>query len=555
MLTSIVAGIFMLGLLVFIHELGHFVVAKAFGVGVPVFSFGMGPRLAGLYWRGTDYRLSAIPVGGYVRMSGADPFGEEDPDEYVEPEEDFMQKSVWARLLIMLAGPAFNLVLPLIIYGFAAMLGEPQRAPVVGTVLDHSPAQAAGVLPEDEVRAVDGQPSRTWGEVLMALDERAGQSVFLAIQRADQSLTLELSVSPATDTGHIDMEDLGIYHTRRSTWVGVDGPGSAAWDAGLRTGDAILEVDGAEVRTWEQLMAALSGREHQIRFVHAVTGPDGSSTTEERAATLRAPLHWIPLPGDQVDNRWGLVPAMLYVGSVITDSPAHKAGVLPSDRLVAVDGTYLTEWSQLTPLVMNTAQDYSPEVAPGKLELLVSREGQLALHRFAPRMQREIIFDEVRYRPIMGIHQHPRAFIDGPEVRIYYGPGEAVSRAVEQTGDLVGFTMSILGKLLTGDIKGEEALGGPVAIFRIAGEGAREGIFHYFRLIGAISISLGILNLLPVPVLDGGHILFYLIEGVRGRPLSLAVRERLQMVGVLALVVLMLLVTANDVVDWITGSR
>jgi len=312
-----------------------------------------------------------------------------------------------------------------------------------------------------------------------------------------------------------------------------------------------VAVDGVEVSTWAELMGALGGDEHVLHYKRV--GETGS--VAESDVTLVAPLHWVPRPNDPMSNRWGLVPAMLHVGQVGGESPALAAGVLPDDRILAVDGTYLTEWAHLTALVKATAQEYAPGVAPRMLDLVVVRDGEVINHRFAPRMEREIILGEVRYRPIMGIHQYPDAFVDGPRVQVYYGPLDATSRAVEETGYLFSQTMNILGKLLTGEIKAQESLGGPVEIFRMAGEGARRGIFSYVRLIGTISISLGILNLLPVPVLDGGHIFFYLVEAIRGRPLSLVLRERLQMVGVLALVLLMLLVTANDLTAWITGGR
>ncbi|MBW1879720.1 MAG: site-2 protease family protein, partial [Deltaproteobacteria bacterium] len=135
MLVKILAGLVMLSVLVIIHEFGHFVVARLFRVGVPVFSVGMGPRVGGFRWKGTDYRLSALPIGGYVQLAGADPFGEEDPDAYVDPAEDFMQKPVWQRFLVMLAGPAANLALPLLILSAILMAGEQRPDTVIGMVL------------------------------------------------------------------------------------------------------------------------------------------------------------------------------------------------------------------------------------------------------------------------------------------------------------------------------------------------------------------------------------------------------------------------------------
>ena len=157
MLSSLLAGLVAIGILVVLHEFGHFLFAKLFGVGVPVFSVGMGPRLFGFHFRGTDYRISALPLGGYVRMSGADPFGEEDPDEVVAPEEDFMRKPIWQRLLIMFAGPLFNLAFPFVVFTIVLMLGEPRSVSEIGLVLEDTPAFDAGLREGDHVVAVDGE--------------------------------------------------------------------------------------------------------------------------------------------------------------------------------------------------------------------------------------------------------------------------------------------------------------------------------------------------------------------------------------------------------------
>jgi regulator of sigma E protease len=170
-----------------------------------------------------------------------------------------------------------------------------------------------------------------------------------------------------------------------------------------------------------------------------------------------------------------------------------------------------------------------------------------------PQLTREVVRGEVRFRPIMGVERHPTAYVEGPSVQKYYSFLEAVPRAIEQGTEVFRLTIGVLGKLITFDLKPQEALGGPVEIFRAAGQGAESGFHGFARLLGTISFSLGIVNLLPVPVLDGGQIVFYAIEGIRGRPLSLEVRERVQMVGILALAALMLMVTVMDVNRWLSG--
>ncbi|HMV69512.1 MAG TPA: site-2 protease family protein [Myxococcota bacterium] len=171
-LTYMAAGLFMIGLLVVVHEAGHFLFARLFGVGVPIFSVGVGPRLFGVIWRGTDYRLSMLPLGGYVLMSGADPFGEEDTEHVVPPEQDFMRKPVWQRLIIMAAGPGVNLLLPFVLFTFLYMAGKPDVGPVVGAVFPGSAAAEVGLRPGDRVTAVDGDPIEIWHDVDDALARR-----------------------------------------------------------------------------------------------------------------------------------------------------------------------------------------------------------------------------------------------------------------------------------------------------------------------------------------------------------------------------------------------
>jgi regulator of sigma E protease len=179
--------------------------------------------------------------------------------------------------------------------------------------------------------------------------------------------------------------------------------------------------------------------------------------------------------------------------------------------------------------------------------LQVIRAGEMVELTLQPEMVREVRGTEPRYRPIIGIFQYDDSFIAGREVRKYFGITEAVPIAVAETAMVFGHTVKVLSNLVTRKLQVKESVGGPVAIFTAAGQSAEDGLFAFAELMGMISFSLGFINLLPVPVLDGGHIIFYTVEAIRGRPLSLEFRERVQMVGVLGLVALMLMVTAYDI--------
>lgn len=549
-MTTILAGLGLLAALVVVHEFGHFVVAKIFGIGVPVFSVGMGPRLWGFKWRGTDYRISALPIGGYVRLAGADPFGEEDPDdELVEPDDEFMSRPVWQRLLVMLAGPAFNLALPFVVFTAVLMLGEPQDHPTVGLVLDDSPAAEADIRYGDVFLEVDGEPIDIWIEVIDAFTVAGEEErpLEVLLDRGGERVQRTLPTPPLRDNGYADMTHVGIRSYRLSGRIGVDDPTSPAARAGLTSGDMIVAVNDTPVEDLEQLKAQLVGvgpfdleleREEGNEVIRMVADPAWSSE----------------LPQDYERDRFGLVRGDLFVGDVVPDTPAEAFGVQSGDRILAVDGKPVETWVDLVDLVGETAAEHVEGADPRALTLSLLRDGAVVDLAFAPRMEREIVAAEVRWRPVMGIRPYTERYVGPPQTRKYYGFLEAVPRAVEETTYLFTQTMKVLGQLLTGGLKAKESLGGPIEMFRMAGEGVSAGMFTYVRMIGTISISLGIINLLPVPVLDGGQIVIYLLEAVRGRPLPLSVREKMQMVGVLALVALMLYVAVNDVNRWITGG-
>lgn len=541
----IVSGGVMLGVLVVIHEFGHFLVARLFGVGTPKFSIGIGPRLFGFKLWDTDFRISALPIGGYVQMAGNDPFGEEDPDEQVPPEQDFMRKPIWQRLLIMLAGPAMNLALPLVLFTGIYMLGQPQPEARIGTLYPYSPAAEVGLAVGDRLTTVAHEPVDVWSDLIRVLERHIDEPIALTVTRGERPIDVTLpagSVQLRPD-GQIESTLLGISPNPRSTLVGVPDPKSPAGLAGFRTGDAVVSVDGAEVRTWEDLEAALTtAGEHSLVRVRAIDGEVARDTVAVRAPTVAVAAGALA---------WGFEHPATYVGAVVPESAAQQAGVRVGDRLEAVDGAPVRVWSDVLTLVARTAEnaptslDGSTEPRPLRLEL--TRDGERISLDFSPRWEREVLPSKVNIRPLMGVGQYAELHVSGEMIRKYYGFGEAGTRAVEETGALFAQTMQMLGMLVGAKVKVTEVMGGPLAILQAAGESAKDGIFTFVRMMGMISLSLGIVNLLPIPVLDGGQILFYAFEGIRGRPLPLVWRERIQMVAVLMLAALLLVITVNDV--------
>ena len=564
-LSGPAAAVLAIATLVFIHEFGHFIVAKMCGVAVTTFSLGFGRRLVGFEYKGTDYRISMIPFGGYVALAGADPFSyDEDIDQQLEdPEMAFHRRPVWQRLLVIGAGPAMNLVLPVIVFTALLMAGEPRPSNEVGTVGADGVAAEAGLLPGDHIVGVGTQSGlRTFGEVgeaLLALGEGTHP---VTVERDGQTLELPFTLPE----GGVKEARVGLSSTRASAKVGIDDPRSPAGRAGLETGDTIASVDGAAVRDWLELEQALSVAAPRLALT--VESPDG----DVRSITVTSDPAWAALsatPPGAAAQRWGVLPSSLFVASVSPSvtppddgffagcgptpseapppSPAEQAGIAQGDRFLRIDGQPVLLWSDVLRLVSATMEGEGEGATARPVDIEMVRAGEVVSLTMTP----EVIEDTdqmARYyrRPVIGVVSLG-GYVSGPDVRVRYGFVPAVTRATEETIASARFVLDTLASMVTREVDMKQSVGGPVEIFRQASQAAERGIFDYARLLAMLSISLGIVNLLPVPVLDGGQLLFFLLEAIRGRPVSVTLRERAQQLGVLFMVLLMLTVLVWDI--------
>lgn len=536
-----------IAVLVVVHEFGHFLLAKLFGVGVPVFSVGMGPRVFGIRWGGTDYRFSALPIGGYVRMAGADPFGEEDfEDGYVPPEQDFMRKPVWQRLLIMLAGPAANLVLPVVLFAGIYLVGIPDAMPTIGMVSHGSPAAEAGLQVGDKIVSVDGVPVSARSHVLDALVPKVGQAIPLQIERdgAPLVVTLPPDALELAATSAIKLDRFGAGFAVRTTRFGIDDPSSPAAKAGLESLDGILAVDGVAVSTWEEMNAALDGDAHTVRYVR---GDKETGERTEAEVVLERDPSWSPRIDDPIANAFGMVPADVFVGTLLVGLPAHQAGLEPGDRLYSVDGARIHDFSQLIREVNRTLDVSGPEPTSEAVQLEIIRDGRRFVEVLQPAVDDQPSVFGTTYRLLIGFERPNSTVASGAMTTVRYGPIMAVRKGFERTGSAILDTFTALTSLVRGLGDPRDSVGGPIAIFTVTGRSLMAGFHVFAGTIAVISVSLAIVNLLPVPALDGGQIVVFLFEWIRGRPLSAEVRMRIQMVGVILLFTLLILVTANDI--------
>jgi len=435
-----------LGILVAIHEFGHFWVARRCGVKVLKFSIGFGPSLYSRVGRdGVEYSLSAIPLGGYVRMAGEN--GEEDGVE-VAPGEAFSTKPVLQRIAIVAAGPAINLLLAVLIFIGLGLRGEAGLAPIVGAPTDVA-SVASHALPEGvEIVAVDGEPVDTWRDVTMALLERAG------------------------DTGAVDF--------------------------------------------------TVKYPESDIKYHSEIPINDYLAQGE-----IGNPLDALGIPV------W-MPKADFIVGRVLGDGAAAKAGVLLGDKILTTDGQQFDGFHPWARYI---------EKNPGKLiELELLREGR-TLNLTVKPSPVELNGETVGR---IGVALVPGKYPEHLIRRYHYSIGEAIGLGFVRTYETSMFILRSIGKMVIGDISSKN-LSGPISIAKVASDSAESGIYSWLGVLALLSISLGVLNLLPIPMLDGGHLLFYLVELIKGSPVSEAIQQFSMKIGVVLVMLVTVMAIYNDI--------
>lgn len=542
----------MLGVLVFVHELGHFLVAKWCGVRVLKFSIGFGPTIGFGRWKlawtrnGTEYVVAWFPLGGFVKMLGENPDDEEqDPEVRYNPEETLGAKPVWQKLAIVFAGPAMNLLLPVVIFVGTLAVGIPRPLPVVGTVEAGSPGAAAGLRPGDTVLAVDGRDVRWWDDVEDALRGRPGESVALRIERAGeiQDVTVPVAARAGLDVfGGVKKTGwAGVGHMRLRATLGIPEASSPAAVAGLRSGDRVTRVGDVAVEDWRGFEAAYAAASGDVKLAL------------ERGDAEQPESREVTVPGLGSAQALGVVPAAVLVSRVEPGSAADRAGIQAGDLLLAVDGGPVGSFPSFAEIV---------RASQGReLEIAYARAGQTFVVRVAPELKEAdtgLGVKEPRY--LIGVTAEAPGLVGAVGRDVERNPLVSVPRAVGMTWEVTRTFLQGLGKLVTGEVSSKQ-LAGPIGIAEIAHNAMQRGWEAYLSTLILISINLGVLNLLPIPVLDGGQAVLFLIEGVKRSPVSLRTREVVQQIGLTMLVALMGFAFWNDLsrhwtrlVDWLRSS-
>lgn len=431
-MTSILAFVFVLGVLIFVHELGHFLMARRIGVRVLTFSLGFGPKLVGFRRGGTEYCISAVPLGGYVKMAGENP-----EDARTGASDEFLSKSKWQRFQVLVMGPVMNLALAIIVMALVLYQGAQvplfeERPTVVASFMPESVAKQAGIQLGDRILAVDGEATDSWQKLQMVILGKANRLVTLTIDRGGK--TVNVPLIPAAK-GKFEVGDIGIYPIIR------------------------------------------------------------------------------PL-----------------VAAVEKDFPAQQAGLQPGDLIFAADG----ERDISNPRLIEVIKAHPN--APINLE--IQRNGKTQIVAVTPRP----VDDTVKIGAQLTVESRTM------------NPGivEAFNLSLQQNWEWGTLILKTLGGLVTRHTSVKQLMG-PVAIADLSGTAAEQGWVPLFSLMAMISLNLGLLNLMPIPVLDGGHIAILAMEGVSRRDFSIKVKEKMLLAGFVLLLMLMVTVIYNDLtrIQWI----
>ena len=451
-LHTIVAFAVALGILIIVHEYGHYLAARLCGIKVLRFSVGFGKPIA--TWRRgrdrTEWTLAAIPFGGYVKML-------DEREGYVEPAElprAFNRQSVWKRFLVVAAGPTFNFVFAIFVYAGLFMHGLPEVRPVIAQPLAGTLAARAGFQDGDTLTAIDGERVRTWGDVRWRVLEAALQHQILTVETVGEEGQISLLTLDLRDVSDKEVEGdllarlgLKLYRPKLEPVLGELMSGSPAERAGLEAGDRVTRVDNQPISTWEELVLAVRARPEQT----------------------------------------------------------------------------------ITFTVMRGGAALSIKVRPEAVEMNGKKIGRIGA---APQI--------------------PASHAERMLVRVHYGPVQALLKGVQKTYDIAVFSFRMIGKMLLGEVSWRH-LSGPVTIADFAGQSAQLGWIPYVNFLALISISLGVLNLLPIPLLDGGHLMYYTLEIIKGSPVSERAMELGQRVGLTLLLVMMAFAFYNDLNRLLSG--
>jgi len=533
----------LIGSLIFVHELGHFLFAKAFGVKVITFCLGFGPKILRVRGRETEYCIALIPLGGYVRML------ESSKTDIVMPEDrkrTFESLSIFKRVIIVLAGPTMSLVFPVLLYFGVFVSGGPLLPPTVGVVLPGHPADGK-LRPGDRIMSINDEDVGTFDEIKRIIARSSGQTLRFRVFRDLRHVDVEVTAADTLERRELDiverMGTVGIQPSAPAACIGVPNPDSPAYRAGLRTFDVVTYVNGESIRRFidlERILESNHGETVPVTYLRPVDVPNALGGLADMSVYEAGVVALTPDPnGHDLVSRTGMELADLYAAVVPEESSLYLAGLRPGDKLLKLDNEAIGAWSMFTEKLMATPN------RPHRIDYLSARDGRLRSGTFQVRREDYVSQGQLETRYFTRVeHWLPLA----PEERVAHPAllRYAFEKAIEETADVVRFNLVAVVRLIQGRLS-LESLSGPLTIYEVAGEEGRRGPGYFIWVMAVLSINLGLLNLLPIPVLDGGHLMFFALEALLRRPIPLRIREISHLVGMGLIVLLMALAFKNDV--------
>ncbi len=536
------AVIVLLGVLVFFHELGHYLVGRMSGIAVEIFSIGFGPPI--LRWRKgvTEYRLSTIPLGGFVKFYGAVK-AEKVPDSVRG--QEFFRASWQRRALTVAAGPVANLLLAIFAFAVLGAAGVSHPPPIVGDIRQGSPAQVSGLQFLDEIVEINGKPVKVWSDLETGISQSPGKQVSLLVMRNGSRQEVSLTPAPTEITDILGKKRLvgraGIALARHPSTVTVDLQGGPGDSAGLKTGDRVVAIRVGDtelaVQYWRELVNELwRAKQSGVESVLLTVNRPATATAE--IAALRVELQTSgdisAVSPEEFVRSLGIRDSQLTV----KEAKDTLAGVLlPGDILLAVNDTGVQDVYDLRT----------------QIEALTESSGQVRIQRDFRVLNLSVVFKPVEVQAAAGkmtVFTLPASLLSElitppPVIERYTNPFSALAYGGRETLVQSGEILSALGKMVIGEVP-MQAIGGPILIAKVAGESAKRGWETFLATLAVISINLALINLFPIPVLDGGQLLMIGSEAIRRRPLSELAMENFQKVGFVMIMALIVLATYND---------
>lgn len=536
-LGYIVPMIVLLGLLIFVHELGHFLAAKYFNVRVETFSLGFGPKIFKFTKGETVYCVSALPLGGYVKMYGDEP-GKDVPAELKA--KSYLHKPVGQRIIVTLAGPLMNLFFAGFLFYCIAEIGDKALAPAVGEIASNSQAYSLGFRPYDKIVKINGTEIQTWSDAKEIIENSPKKNLNFQISRQEETLRLDATPDLSENDNLFSTADKigkikGLHSNLHLPVVGIPF-GSKLYKVGLRSGDRILEIDGEPIKWFKDI-------EPTIRE-GLVSGAGQATVKIKRFENIRDPksardLDFNVKASTFSDLRFSFFVPETVIAEVQADSPAEGAGLLKGDQILMINSAPILSF---TDIVKNVSQ-YKKSTGP--LNITISREGEERTVSIVPNMNSlEGQYGETENRYTIGVI--PTMF-SVPKTFVWKAPTiwQSMTRAYDQTIHWTKVTLLSFVRILQNRVSSKN-ISGIISIGQVAQQSWSIGLNAFLKMMAIISINLFVINLLPIPILDGGHLLIFTLEAIKGAPISLKKIEIAQQIGFLIILSLMAFSLFND---------